>query len=48
MFLKICHLDPSKFVSAPVLARQANLKKTEVKLELLTNSDNAINGWKMN
>ena len=37
--LKIYHLDPVKFVSAPVLAWQAALKKTEVKLELLTGID---------
>ena len=30
------HLDPVKFFSAPGLAWQAALKKTEVKLELLT------------
>ena len=38
MCLKI-YLDPSKFLSAPGLARQANLKKIEVKLELLTDID---------
>ena len=36
MFLKIYHLDPVKFISALGLAWQAGLKKTEVKLELLT------------
>ena len=36
MCLKIYHLDPLKFLSAPGLAWQAALKKTEVKLELLT------------
>ena len=36
MCLKICHLDPVKFLSAPGLAWQAVLKKIEVKLELLT------------
>ena len=36
MCLKIYHLDPAKFLSAPGLAWQADLKKTEVKLELLT------------
>ena len=36
MFLKIYHLDPVKFISALGLAWQAALKKTEVKLELLT------------
>ena len=34
--LKNCHLDPVKFLSAPVLAWEAALKKTKVKLELLT------------
>ena len=37
--LKIYHLDPEKFLSAPGLAWQAALKKTEVKLELLTDID---------
>ena len=32
-------LDPTHFLSAPGLAWQACLKKTEVELELLTNSD---------
>ena len=36
MRLKIYHLDPVKFLSVPGLAWQAALKKTEVKLELLT------------
>ena len=36
MCLKVYHLDPVKFLSAPGLAWQAALKKTEVKLELLT------------
>ena len=39
MCLKIYHLDPAKFFSAPGLAWQAALKKTEVKLELLTHID---------
>ena len=39
MCLKICHLDPVKFLSVPGLAWQAALKKTEVKLELLTDID---------
>ena len=43
MFLKtsekMYHLDPVKFFSAPGLAWQAALKKTEVKLELLTDID---------
>ena len=36
MCLKIYELDPVKFLSAPGLVWQAALKKTEVKLELLT------------
>ena len=39
MCLKIYHLDSVNFLPAPVLARQTALKKTEVKLELLTNID---------
>ena len=39
MYLKINHLDPVKFLSAPGLAWQAALKKTELKLELLTDID---------
>ena len=39
MCLTIYHLDPVKFLSAPGLAWQASLKKTEVKLELLTDID---------
>ena len=39
MCLKMYHLDPVKFFSAPALAWQAALKKTEVKLELLTDID---------
>ena len=37
--LEIYELDPIYFVSAPGLAWQACLKKTEVKLELLTDYD---------
>ena len=37
--LEIYELDPVYFVSAPGLAWQACLRKTEVKLELLTNYD---------
>ena len=37
--LEIYGLDPIYFVSAPGLAWQACLKKTEVKLELLTDYD---------
>ena len=36
MCLKIYKLDPAKFLSAPGLAWQAVLKKTKVKLDLLT------------
>ena len=39
MCLKIYHLDPAKFLSAPGLAWPAALKKTEVKLELLPDMD---------
>ena len=39
MCLKIYQLDLAKFLSAPRLAWQAALKKTEVKLELLTDID---------
>ena len=39
MCLKIYHLDPVNFLSAPGLAWQATLKKIEVKLELLTDID---------
>ena len=39
MCLKIYHLDPVKFLSAPGLAWLAVLKKTEVKLKLLTDID---------
>ena len=39
MCLEIYELDPVYFVSAPGLAWQACLKKTGVKLELLTNYD---------
>ena len=39
MRIKIYHLDPGKFLSAPGLVWQAVLKKMEVKLELLINID---------
>ena len=39
MSLKIYHLDPAKFLSAPGLAWQAALQKTEVKLELSADMD---------
>ena len=37
--IKVYELDPAHFLSAPGLAWQACLKKTEVKLELLTDFD---------
>ena len=37
--LEICELDAVKFLSAPGLARKAALKKTKVKLDLLTDVD---------
>ena len=39
MCIKVYELDPAHFLSAPRLASQACLKKTEVKLELLTDID---------
>ena len=39
MCIKVYELDPAHFLSAPGLAWQACLKKTEVKLELLTDVD---------
>ena len=39
MCINVYELDPAHFLSAPGLAWQACLKKTEVKLELLTNVD---------
>ena len=36
MSLKIYEVDPTKFLSTPGLAWQAALKKTKVKLDLLT------------
>ena len=39
MCLEICELDPVKFLSAPGLAQQAALKKTKIKLDLLTDID---------
>ena len=39
MCIKVYEIDPAHFLSAPGLAWQARLKKTEVKLELLTNND---------
>ena len=40
--MKICELDPAYFLSAPGLAWNACLKKTEVKLELLTDNDKLL------
>ena len=37
--IDICELDPAHFLSTPGLAWKACLKKTEVKLELLTDND---------
>ena len=42
MFKKICELDPEKFHSVPGLAWQAALKKTKVKVGLLTDIDALI------
>ena len=39
MCLKIYKIDPAKFLSAPGIAKQATLKNTKVKLELLTDID---------
>ena len=39
MCIKVYELDPAHFLSAPGLAWKACLKKTEVKLELLTDVD---------
>ena len=39
IFLEIYELDPIHFLYTPALARQAELKKTKIKLDLLTNVD---------
>ena len=39
MCIKIYELDPGKFLSAPGLVSQAALKKTKIKLDLLTDID---------
>ena len=46
MRLKIYHLDPVNFFSAPGLAWQAALKKTEKKIRIISWYWYAINGWK--
>ena len=48
MCINVYELDPAHFLSAPGLACQACLKKTEVKLELLTNVDMLFDGRKRN
>ena len=42
MCINIYELDPAKFLSAPGLVWQATLKKTKVKLNLLTYIDMLI------
>ena len=39
MFLELYKLDPTKFLSAPGLTWQAALKKTKVKLDLLSDTN---------
>ena len=39
MYIKVYELDPGHFLSAPGLAWQTCLKKTDEKLELLTDVD---------
>ena len=39
MFLELYKLDPTKFLSAPGMTSQAALKKTKVKLDLLTDTN---------
>ena len=39
MCLEIHELDPAKFISAPGLAWQATSKKTQLKLDLITDTD---------
>ena len=41
-YMEIYELDPAHFLSAPGLAWQACLKKSEVKLELLTENDTLL------
>ena len=42
MFVKVYGIDPAHFLSAPGLAWQACLKRTKVKLELLTDVDKLL------
>ena len=44
--IEIYELDPAHFLSTPILAWQACIKKTEVELELLTNIDMLLMGGK--
>ena len=37
--IEVCELDPANFLSAPGLAWQACLKKTDVKLQLISDLD---------
>ena len=39
VFLKVYELDPTRFLTVPGLAWQAALKKTKIKLDLLTDID---------
>ena len=39
MCIKVCELDPAHFLSAPGLEWQVCLKKTKVKLQILTDVD---------
>ena len=48
MCLKIYHLDPGKFLSAPALALQAPLKMIEKKIRIVNWYWHATNGWKKN
>ena len=42
MYLEIYKLDSAKFLSAPQLARQAALKETKIKLDLLADIDMSL------
>ena len=44
--LKTCELDPASFLTAPGLACQAALRKTKVRLDLLTDMDISLMGEK--